>query len=93
MTQSPSASHAQRVAETKKQSTAALATALETLCAVGPLDDTEYSISGVIIDTLCDRHLHVAAAYNAWIANLESADSAEAVVARAAREVCDRDSL
>jgi hypothetical protein len=66
--------------ETERQATAVLAVALMELCSRGTLDETERLVRGVIIETLYDRHTEVAAAYNAWIDDLESDATAESVV-------------
>ncbi|WP_043737739.1 hypothetical protein [Nocardia asiatica] len=74
----------QLATETERQATAVLAVALMELCSRGTLDETEQLVRGVIIETLYDRHPEVAAAYNAWIDDLESDATAESVVIAAA---------
>ncbi|WP_433716912.1 hypothetical protein ACQP2U_43650 (plasmid) [Nocardia sp. CA-084685] len=70
--------------------TAALATALQAfadLDTIGELDEAERLVRNVIIETLYDRHPEIVAAYDIWIDDLESEDTASDVVIRAARQL------
>ncbi|MFI9507365.1 hypothetical protein [Nocardia sp. NPDC052566] len=87
MIASSSDTRARLVAETDGRSTAALATALEVLTFLGKLDEAERMVRGIIIETLYDRHAEVAAAYNTWIDDLESDETDEAVIIKAARRI------
>lgn len=77
-------------ASVEQHDTTALAGALEAfanLDALGELDEADRLVRGVIIETLYDRHPEVAAAFDAWIDDVDGEEDEVDVVIRVARQL------